>query len=107
MRSPSLRRRALVVSGLLLVSVAACATNRTDDSVVGSRTFATSSYVVNSAEIAATGLDNSLDVLRRVRPELMRRRLNVPADDAFGGRPVLYVDGVFQGSLDLLSMIPA
>ena len=104
MRFPSTMRRA---SMALMVASSACATG-TPPSLLSSPTVSTSSrYVLTSSEIAAVDVNNALEAVRRLRPDLLLRRANVITEDPYQGAPVLYVDNVFQGKLDLLSTIPA
>lgn len=64
--------------------------------------------VLTSSEIQASGTRNALDAVRRLRPELLTRRADaLAAADQYRGAPVVYVNGVLQGGLDMLESIPA
>ncbi|HKG95975.1 MAG TPA: hypothetical protein VKA84_28945 [Gemmatimonadaceae bacterium] len=47
------------------------------------------------------------DAIRRLRPEFLTRRAYSLADDPYGGQPVVYLDGLRQGGLDVLQTMSA
>lgn len=117
---PPTRRRSFVADAIPLVLAAgatlatACGTARPPVSAVSMRDFAPprvrgSSDVLTRYEIEKAGLasGSARDAVNRLRPELLRRRTpQIPGvpDEAF---PVVYVDGQWHGSLEILQTIPA
>ncbi len=64
--------------------------------------------VMKAADIAR--LENAvtaMDVVRRLRPELLTRRGGSTLTAPFGNYPTVYVNRMYQGGLDHLQTIPA
>jgi hypothetical protein len=66
-----------------------------------------SALVITGAQVRESGAGTAYDVLTRLRPEFLSRHAYTIVDDPEGGYPVVYVNGVRQGGLDLLKTIPA
>ncbi len=107
MRLTSSLSRMLVFGLVPVVWIAACAPAPVENGLVPVTREAAPRYVVTSSEIEATGLSSAFDALRRLRPEMLTRRVNVVAPDPYDGLPVVYVDRVLIGKLELLSTVPA
>jgi len=97
------RITALLVAALLAT---ACA-GRLPEGERGLTSRSREAGVVTTPEIAASGTHNALDALRRLRPELLSRRNDAAPADPYRGYPVVYLNGVLQGGLDMLESIPA
>jgi hypothetical protein len=66
-----------------------------------------SDHLIKAAEIQSARVSTALEAVRRLRPELLSRRAPTAPGDAYGGKPVVYVDRVRQGGLETLETIPA
>lgn len=66
-----------------------------------------SSDFVGSSEVALAGGGTAYDVILRLRPQFLTARTAVISTDAYGGRPVVYLDGLRLGGIDELRTISA
>lgn len=107
MHIPFTLRRALPLAVFpLLAQLGACALNGTVGTDTTPLTRSASRYLLTGAELQSVGGANTLDALRRLRPEFLAHRAFAATDDPFGGVPVLYVNGVAEGAMSLLSNLP-
>ena len=70
--------------------------------VARSRQTGPGSDVLTAEEIASVPATNIYDVVRRLRPQWLRQRSAPTVRDPQPTRPVVYVDGVPQGSVGVL-----
>ena len=66
----------------------------------------TSADVLGFAEIQAVPVANAFEVVMRLRPEFLKRRVDRPAGEGIDGAPIVYLDGVKQGGTEMLRSIP-
>jgi len=64
-------------------------------------------HLVGAAEIRAAGVHTAFEAIRRLRPDLLARRATSASDDPYRGAPVVYVNRVRQGELEMLQSVPA
>jgi hypothetical protein len=85
-----------LIALLATMLAAACASGTANPS-------RTSRDTIARAEVEATNVSNALELIQRLRPEFLR-----PRTAGSGGTitPVVYVDGVRQGSTSSLQSIP-
>jgi hypothetical protein len=62
--------------------------------------------LIRASEIDALRASTAYEAVRRLRPEFLARRVAAPPTDPYGGRPVVYVDGVRNGAVEMLHTIP-
>lgn len=109
--TPTLGRRLLPLAGLALLG--ACATTLSSPASLAktadrysSRWPATrSSDFVGPAELSLAGTGTAYDVLQRLRPQFFVTHASAFSLDAYGGRPVVYVDGMRLGGVEELRNI--
>ncbi len=89
-------RRILLTASL--ASLAACASA---SSTAADRPRRDSS-VISSAEIATIQVSNALEVIERLRPNMLRSRGMVSINSNPSSYPVVYVDGQLMGELAVL-----
>jgi hypothetical protein len=63
--------------------------------------------VITVTDAAGAGARTAWEAVARLRPELLRRRGAVSPSDETGGLPVVYVNGIRQGSPEMLRSIAA
>ena len=66
----------------------------------------TSRALITARQLQSTSFTTTQDALRTIRPLLFTQRAAFAVRDPNRGYPVLYVDGLFQGGLDMLNTIP-
>jgi hypothetical protein len=64
-------------------------------------------HIIGSAEIEATHAFTAYEAVRRLRPDLLTLRAAFKPGDPDGGAPVVYLDRVRQGGLEMLESIGA
>ena len=97
---PSFRRAALAALGSL-----ACAGGSVQR--VGVSEFRTSSVqFIAPSEVAATAASSAEDLLQRRRPHLLLARA-LHGQPSVQGTPLVYIDDVRQGGINVLGMVPA
>ncbi len=89
-----------VAAVFVLATAIACASSQT------SRSRETGNLITQD-EIVAANAGNVYEVIQRLRPQFLRTRGSVSIRDATPPRPVVYVDGMQYGSLDVLWQFPA
>ena len=110
--TPTLGRRLLPLAGLALLGACApvlsspAALARTADSYSHGPSMRSSDFV-GSAEIDVGGGGTAYDVLQRLRPQFFIARAVAMTGDAYGGRPVVYIDGMRLGGIEELRTISA
>jgi hypothetical protein len=62
---------------------------------------------ITAAEIEKIPAASAFDVIQRLRPEFLRSRARIPGGTAESGAPLVYVDGIRAGGLDVLRTIAA
>jgi hypothetical protein len=99
--------RVAIVLGVLMVA-SGCQTSssriRPDNGYP--RPTGRSSDVLGFAEIQTVRVNNAHEAVVRFRPEFLRRHGSPASADPAAGYPTVYLDGVRQGSPDLLRSIP-
>ena len=102
--------RILALAPLALVAAQACATGYARPSSpqspamfnAGQPRVRSSSDIIGPAELAKGGIGSAYDVVQRLRPQFfVTRALGFPTDP-FGGRPVVYYNGMRLGGLEEL-----
>jgi outer membrane cobalamin receptor len=83
---------------LLCLTLAGCATSNPTRS-------ATSSDVISRADIEASSAANAYELVQELRPQFLRRRGQTSMRDPGSGYPVVYINDVRHGSLDVLYTI--
>ena len=63
--------------------------------------------VLTGAEIRHAGAATARDAVSWLRPQFLMRRTPLLPADPYGGFPIVYLDGVRQGGLEMLGTIPA
>jgi hypothetical protein len=97
---PSFRLAALAALGSL-----ACAGGSVQR--VGVSEFRTSSVqFIAPSEVAATAASSAEDLLQRRRPHLLLARA-LHGQPSVQGTPLVYIDDVRQGGINILGMVPA
>lgn len=112
MSRPSLTpaRRLLPLAALALLGACAPALSspaalaRTADAYSRSPA-ARSSDFVGSSELSLGGGGSAYDVILRLRPQFLVARTAAITGDAYGGRPVVYLDGMRLGGIEELRSI--
>src|SRR5256885_15576366 len=102
----STRRIRPVAMLSMLALLAACASAPHGDRESDSFAQRTSRVFITAKELQSAGVGTTYDAVRRIRPDLLTRRAVVALDDPYRGFAVVYLDGKFQGSIDLLNTIP-
>ena len=90
----------------LLAQLGACALNGTVGKDTTPLTRSASRYLLTGAELQSSGSTNTLDALRRLRPELFAHRAFSATKDPFAEVPMLYVNGIAEGTMSLLASLP-
>jgi outer membrane cobalamin receptor len=90
-------RRLAVLVGLMALVGCSSAT----------RSPAQNRNVITAAEIEAINVSNAMDVIQRLHPEFLRGRGRNSISAAEAQYPIVYVDGVKAGELEVLRTIPA
>ena len=103
--------RLVALAPLALLSLQACATGYARPSALepASADFAvaqprvrSATDVIGPAELSKGGVGSAYDVVQRLRPQFfVQRALGFPTDP-FGGRPVVYYNGMRLGGVDEL-----
>jgi hypothetical protein len=93
-------RSKLLLTALLAAALTACGSSprqggRTDRSII------------TAQEIAATRVSTAYEAVERLRPEFLRGRGPFSVSDPNAGLPVVYLDGVRYGEINLLRNISA
>ncbi|CAN5786016.1 hypothetical protein BH23GEM10_BH23GEM10_07910 [soil metagenome] len=83
---------------LLLLTLAACAT-------AGPARRASSSDVISRAEIETSRASNAYELVQQLRPQFLRSRGPSSMRDPRAGYPVVYINDVSHGSVDVLRTI--
>jgi hypothetical protein len=76
-------------------------------SALGPRTRGPGNILLGSEIQTPPDVNTAYDAVRRLRPEFLTRHAAPLPTDPYRGYPVLYVDRVREGPLDLLQTIPA
>jgi hypothetical protein len=97
-------RALAALSALTLLE--ACATLPVQDDNAKPFGAETSRAFITARQLQSTNVTTTQDALRMLRPLLFTHRAAIAVRDPYRGAPVLYVDGLLQGGLDLLSTIP-
>jgi hypothetical protein len=63
--------------------------------------------VLGRAEIQTARVNDAYEAVVRFRPDFLTRRSMTAVADQSGALPVVYMNGVYQGSTDVLRSIPA
>ena len=66
----------------------------------------TSPDVISRVELRSVPVANAFEAVTRFRPEFLTRRIDRANGDNADAAPVVYLDGVKQGGLDMLRSIP-
>jgi len=91
-----MRRLAMVIA---MSAVAACSG--------ATRSSGQNRNVITVADIEAINVSNAMDVIQRLHPEFLRGRGRNSIASGDAQFPVVYVDGVRAGELEVLRSIPA
>ena len=102
--------RILALAPLALVAVQACATGyarplslQSDASFNAAQPrVRSSSDIIGPAELAKGGIGSAYDVVQRLRPQFFATRALGFPTDPFGGRPVVYYNGMRLGGVEEL-----
>jgi hypothetical protein len=133
MRHPTRRHHSALILALTLVVQAACASSgaagassRYDQvstkgvyygesaapsgvvaNPIGLPMLRNTSHLITSRQIADVRASTAYDAVTRLRPQLMQAARGTRAMDGRAPRPRVYIDGAFQGELDVLHSISA
>ena len=103
--------RFTALAPLALLSFAACAAGyvRPSSLATASADFHTAqprvrsaSDIIGPAELAKGGIGSAYDVVQRLRPQFFAQRALGFPTDAYGGRPVVYYNGMRLGGVEEL-----
>ena len=103
----ALLRVATVLGALMLVSGCHTSSRGVRTENASGLRVGRSSDVLGFAEMQTVQVNNAHEAVVRFRPEFLKRRGSPASADPAAGYPVVYLDGVRQGSPDLLRSIPA
>lgn len=107
--------RFVALAPLALLALQACATGYTQGAALQAATdnayaapqprVRTSSDLITPAELASAGSGSAYDVVMRLRPQFFNARPVGYGTDPYGGRPVVYYNGMRLGGVDELRTI--
>jgi hypothetical protein len=97
-----MRRRLIPVLMLALLPVTACASGGGGNGSAGS-----ARDVITAEEIEAISVTTAYDAIQRLRPTFLRARGANSFTSGDSGRPVVYVNGIRSGEIEVLQQIPA
>ena len=97
------QRVALLVVGLGTTACAAATSTARPVESAGRNVITAAEIVGSHVEVQVSDL---YDAIKRLRPEFLRRRTNMPDSPFTESHIIVYVDGVQYGPVETLAMIP-
>ena len=103
--------RFAALAPLALLSLQACASgyvrpsafeSASTDAYVAKPRVRSASDIIGPAELTKGGIGSAYDVVQRLRPQFFSQRALGFPTDPYGGRPVVYYNGMRLGGLDEL-----